>query len=73
MARCLVPGGTAIIAVKAADSYREFDQLIARSRLDPAAEGRPSLCQAAHSGNIEGTREGRWQGAVLSPVALRQP
>lgn len=53
IARCLVPGGTAIIAVKSADSYRELDQLIARSRLDPAAETRPSLYQAAHSGNIE--------------------
>jgi SAM-dependent methyltransferase len=53
MARCLIPGGTAIIAVKAADSYRELDQLIARSGLDPAAESRPSLYQAAHSGNIE--------------------
>jgi len=53
MARCLVLDGTAIIAVKAADSYRELDQLIARSGLDPAAESRPSLYQAAHSGNIE--------------------
>jgi SAM-dependent methyltransferase len=53
MARCLVPGGTAIIAVKAGDSYRELDQLISRSGLDPAAESRPSLYQAAHSGNIE--------------------
>jgi ubiquinone/menaquinone biosynthesis C-methylase UbiE len=53
IARCLVPGGTAIIAVKSADSYRELDQLIARSRFDPAAETRPSLYQAAHSGNIE--------------------
>lgn len=53
IARCLVAGGTAIIAVKSADSYRELDQLVARSGLDPAAETRPSLYQAAHSGNIE--------------------
>lgn len=53
IARCLLPGGTAIIAVKSADSYRELDQLIARSGLDPAAATRPSLYQAAHSGNIE--------------------
>jgi ubiquinone/menaquinone biosynthesis C-methylase UbiE len=53
IARCLLPGGTAIIAVKSADSYLELDQLIARSGLDPAAATRPSLYQAAHSGNIE--------------------
>jgi SAM-dependent methyltransferase len=53
IARCLVPCGTAIITVKSADSYRELDQLIARSGLDPSAENRPSLYQAAHSSNIE--------------------
>jgi SAM-dependent methyltransferase len=53
IARCLVPGGTAIIAVKSADSYQELDQLMAKSGLDPRAESRPSLYQAAHSGNIE--------------------
>jgi hypothetical protein len=53
IARCLLTGGTAIIAVKSADSYRELDQLMARSGLDPRAESRPSLYQAAHSGNIE--------------------
>jgi ubiquinone/menaquinone biosynthesis C-methylase UbiE len=52
--RCLLPGGTAIFAVKSADSYRELDQLVARSGLDPAATSRPSLYQAAHSGNITG-------------------
>jgi ubiquinone/menaquinone biosynthesis C-methylase UbiE len=50
--RCLLPGGTAIFAVKSADSYRELDQLVADSRLDPAAASRPSLYQAAHSRNI---------------------
>lgn len=50
--RCLLPGGTAIFAVKSADSYRELDQLVADSRLDPAATRRPSLYQAAHSRNI---------------------
>jgi ubiquinone/menaquinone biosynthesis C-methylase UbiE len=53
IARCLAPGGTAIIAVKSADSYRELDQLIAHCGLDPAAETRTSLYQTAHSGNIE--------------------
>ena len=52
IARCLVPGGTAILVVKSADSYRELDQLVARSGLDPDAGIRPSLYQAAHSGNI---------------------
>jgi SAM-dependent methyltransferase len=50
--RCLLPGGTAIFAVKSADSYTELDQLVAVSGLDPAATSRPSLYQAAHSGNI---------------------
>lgn len=53
IARCLLPGGTAIIAVKSADSYRELDHLVAASGLDPVAEHRPSLYQAAHTGNIE--------------------
>jgi ubiquinone/menaquinone biosynthesis C-methylase UbiE len=50
--RCLLPGGTAIFAVKSADSYTELDQLVADSGLDPAATRRPSLYQAAHSGTI---------------------
>jgi ubiquinone/menaquinone biosynthesis C-methylase UbiE len=53
IARCLKPGGTFITAVKSADSYRELDHIVARSRLDPAALVRPSLYQTAHSGNIE--------------------
>jgi SAM-dependent methyltransferase len=53
VARCLAPGGTAIIAVKSADSYRELDLLMATSGLDPDARGRPSLYETAHSGNIE--------------------
>jgi ubiquinone/menaquinone biosynthesis C-methylase UbiE len=53
MTRCLVTGGTAIIAVKSAGSYRELDQLIAASGLDPEALSRPSLYRAAHSANIE--------------------
>jgi SAM-dependent methyltransferase len=53
IARCLAPGATVIIAVKSADSYRELDQAVAASGLDPAALARPSLYHAAHSGNIE--------------------
>lgn len=52
IARCLTRHGTAVIAVKSADSYREPDRLMAASGLDPAAETRPSLYQTAHSGNI---------------------
>ena len=52
VARCLTCDGTAVIAVKSADSYRELDRLMAASGLDPAAENRPSLYQAAHSRNI---------------------
>jgi hypothetical protein len=53
IARCLAPGGTAIIAVKSADSYRELDHLVAASGLAPAAAEWPSLYQTAHTGNIE--------------------
>lgn len=59
IARCLAPGGTVIIAVKSADSYRELDQAVAASGLDPDALARPSLYQAAHSGNIEQIAAGR--------------
>jgi ubiquinone/menaquinone biosynthesis C-methylase UbiE len=57
IARCLASDGTAVIAVKSADSYRELDTLMAASGLDPAAEARPSLYQAAHSGNITALAE----------------
>lgn len=50
--RCLKPAGTAIIAVKSADSYRELDLLMAASGLDPTAPGRSSLYETAHSGNV---------------------
>ncbi|MGH3280796.1 MAG: class I SAM-dependent methyltransferase [Trebonia sp.] len=52
IARCLTRDGKAILVVKSADSYRELDCLMAASGLDPSAESRPSLYQAAHSGNI---------------------
>jgi SAM-dependent methyltransferase len=57
IARCLTGKGTAVIAVKSADSYRELDRLMAASGLDPTAESRPSLYQAAHSGNITALAE----------------
>lgn len=50
--RCLRPGGTAIVAVKSAGSYRELDHLVAASGVDPQAMTRPSLYLAAHSGNV---------------------
>lgn len=50
--RCLRQGGTAILVTKSADSYRELDHLMADSGLDPCALARPSLYQAAHSGNL---------------------
>jgi len=52
LARCLAPGGTAILATKSADSYAALDQLLAASGLDPAATTRPSLYAAAHSANL---------------------
>lgn len=58
IARCLRPGGTAILAVKSADSYRELDRLVAAARLDPDALSRPGLYQAAHSGNLAALASG---------------
>jgi SAM-dependent methyltransferase len=58
IARCLHPGGTAILATKSADSYRELDQLVAAAGLDPDALSRPSLYQAAHSGNLAALASG---------------
>lgn len=52
LARCLAPGGTAILATKSADSYRALDELVATSGLDPHAATRPSLYATAHSGNL---------------------
>jgi SAM-dependent methyltransferase len=54
IARCLVPGGTAILVTKSADSYRELDALVAASGLDPAATERPSLYETANSANLPG-------------------
>jgi ubiquinone/menaquinone biosynthesis C-methylase UbiE len=52
IARCLYPGGTAILVTKSGDSYRELDQLVAATGLDPLALSRPSLYATAHSGNL---------------------
>jgi SAM-dependent methyltransferase len=52
IARCLLPGGTAILVTKSAGRYRELDHLVAASGLDPHAVSRPSLYQAAHTGNL---------------------
>ena len=54
IARCLRPGGAAILATKSADSYRELDHLVATAHLDPSALSRPSLYATAHSGNLAG-------------------
>jgi SAM-dependent methyltransferase len=48
IARCLVPGGRAILVTKSADSYYEVDQLIAESGLDPDAPDRNSLYASFH-------------------------
>lgn len=52
IARCLRPGGTAILVTKSADSYRELDHLVAAARLDLEALSRPGLYQTTHSGNL---------------------
>lgn len=55
IARCLAPGGRAVVVTKSADSYQEIDQLIAASGLDLDAAERPSLYTTFHSGNAVDT------------------
>jgi SAM-dependent methyltransferase len=47
IARILKPAGTALLITKSADSYRELDQLLTDTGLDPGAEQRPSLYASA--------------------------
>lgn len=47
IARTLKPAGIALLITKSADSYRELDQLLARTGLDPGATRRPSLYASA--------------------------
>ncbi|PSK66217.1 Demethylrebeccamycin-D-glucose O-methyltransferase [Micromonospora sp. MH33] len=52
IARCLRPGGTAVLVTKSLDSYVEFDHLVHAAGLDPHARQRPSLYESFHSGNL---------------------
>ncbi|WP_341719360.1 class I SAM-dependent methyltransferase [Micromonospora sp. FIMYZ51] len=52
IARCLRPGGTAVLATKSLDSYTELDQLAQTADLDPDAVCRPSLYECFHSRNL---------------------
>jgi ubiquinone/menaquinone biosynthesis C-methylase UbiE len=52
LARCLAPGGVAILVTKSTDSYRALDELTAASGLDPQACHRRSLYESAHSDNL---------------------
>lgn len=49
IARCLIPGGPAVLVTKSADSYHELDELVADTGLDPDATRRPSLYETADS------------------------
>lgn len=49
--RCLAPGGQAILATKSVHSYREIDQLMVDTGIDPQATSRPSLYETFHSAN----------------------
>jgi ubiquinone/menaquinone biosynthesis C-methylase UbiE len=55
IARCLTPGGHAVLVTKSADSYHEIDQLIVDAGLDPDACGRSSLYAGFHSGTAAET------------------
>lgn len=52
LARCLAPRGVAVFVTKSIDSYRELDELVATSDLDPDACRQPSLYESAHSANL---------------------
>ncbi|MGW9196985.1 class I SAM-dependent methyltransferase [Micromonospora chersina] len=52
IARCLRPGGTAVLVTKSLDSYVELDHLVHAAGLDPHATSRPSLYESFHSGNL---------------------
>ncbi len=43
IARCLRPGGTAILVTKSADSYQDLDLLVTAAGLDPGALSRPAF------------------------------
>jgi ubiquinone/menaquinone biosynthesis C-methylase UbiE len=49
IARCLVPGGHAVLVTKSADSYREIDHVVAHAGLDAEAPRRPSLYASFHT------------------------
>ncbi|MEV0334527.1 class I SAM-dependent methyltransferase [Nocardia sp. NPDC050717] len=51
IARCLTPGGRAVLATKSGDSYHEIDQLMVETGLDPSASRRPSLYETFNSTN----------------------
>ncbi|WP_326555198.1 class I SAM-dependent methyltransferase [Micromonospora sp. NBC_01813] len=52
IARCLRPGGVAVLVTKSLDSYAELDQLVHAAHLDSDAIRRPSLYESFHSGNL---------------------
>ncbi|GGM67400.1 hypothetical protein GCM10011608_60830 [Micromonospora sonchi] len=52
IARCLRPGGIAVLATKSLDSYAELDQLVQTADLDTNAARRPSLYESFHSRNL---------------------
>ncbi|MEU8016003.1 class I SAM-dependent methyltransferase [Micromonospora parva] len=52
IARCLRPGGAAVLVTKSLDSYAELDHLVRAAGLDPHGTSRPSLYESFHSGNL---------------------
>ncbi|TQS41814.1 class I SAM-dependent methyltransferase [Cryptosporangium phraense] len=57
IARCLRPDGVIVAVTKSADSYREIDEVMVASGMDPDATRRPSLYQSFHSANAENAIE----------------
>jgi SAM-dependent methyltransferase len=66
LARCLAPGGVALLVTKSLDSYAALDRLVAASGADPGASGSASLYASFHSGNVVDVATG-----ALAPLELR--
>jgi SAM-dependent methyltransferase len=66
IARCLAPGGHAVLATKSAASYHHIDDLLAVAGLDPHAAARPSLYRT-----FPGEHASRITAQVLDVVDVR--
>lgn len=72
IARCLTPGGRAVLVTKSADSYQEIDQLIAEAGLDLRAQTRPRLYHTPPRPVLTGTGWRSWNLGSDCPRCARR-